>query len=108
MSAGEWGGNNVNACRDFGTDNGSSRGQNLALTDGLMRATFAYVEDCARRGWANPCRGAATHTFGFPDGPVLDSYMAVVSDSHYQSTLDDVYVHVVPWSEIPIVLSYTP
>ena len=28
----------------------------------------------------------------------LDSYMAVVSDSHYQATLDAVYVYLVPWS----------
>ena len=27
-------------------------------------------------------------------------------DSHYQSSLDDVYVHVAPWSEFPIVPSY--
>ena len=33
-------------------------------------------------------------------------YMTVVSDSHYQSTLDAVYVYVVPWSEFPIVPSY--
>jgi len=26
--------------------------------------------------------------------------------SHYQSTLDAVYVYVVPWSEFPIVPSY--
>ena len=31
-----------------------------------------------------------------------DSYMIVVSDSHYQSTLDAVYVDAVPWSEYPI------
>ena len=36
----------------------------------------------------------------------LDSYMTVVSDSHYQFTLDAVYVYVVPWSEFPIVPSY--
>ena len=29
-----------------------------------------------------------------------------ISDSHYQSTLDAVYVYVVPWSEFPIVPSY--
>ena len=34
------------------------------------------------------------------------SYMTVVSDSHYQSTVDAVYVYVVPWSEFPIVPSY--
>jgi len=28
------------------------------------------------------------------------------SASHYQSTLDAVYVYVVPWSEFPIVSSY--
>ena len=28
--------------------------------------------------------------------------MTVVSDSHHQSTLDAVYVDVVPWSEFPI------
>ena len=32
--------------------------------------------------------------------------MPVVSVSHYQSTLDAVYVYVVPWSEFPIVTSY--
>jgi len=32
--------------------------------------------------------------------------VTVVSDSHYQSTLDVVYVYVVPWSEFPIVPSY--
>jgi hypothetical protein len=32
--------------------------------------------------------------------------MTVVSDSHHQSTLDDVYVYVVSWSEFPIVPSY--
>ena len=32
--------------------------------------------------------------------------MSVVSDSHYQSTVDDVYVYVVPWSEFCIVPSY--
>jgi len=32
--------------------------------------------------------------------------MTVVSDSHYQSTLDAVHVYVVPWSEFPIVPSY--
>ena len=31
-----------------------------------------------------------------------------VSDSHYQSTLDAVYVYVVPWSEFPIVPSKAP
>ena len=31
--------------------------------------------------------------------------MTVVSDSHYQSTLDTVNVYVVPWSEFPIVPS---
>jgi len=31
--------------------------------------------------------------------------MTVVSDSHYQSTLDAVY-DAVPWSEFPIVPSY--
>ena len=31
--------------------------------------------------------------------------MTVVSDSHYQTTLDAVHVHVVPWSELLIVLS---
>ena len=36
----------------------------------------------------------------------LDSYMTVVSDSHYQSTLDAVYVYVVSWSEFPIVPSF--
>ena len=30
----------------------------------------------------------------------------IVSDSHYQSTLDAVYMHEVPWSEFPIVPSY--
>ena len=37
--------------------------------------------------------------FGFPEEPVqqdLDSYMTLVSDSHHQSTLDAVYVYVVP------------
>ena len=29
-----------------------------------------------------------------------------VCNSSYQSTLDAVYVHVVPWSEFPIVPSY--
>ena len=38
--------------------------------------------------------------------PVGDSYMTVVSDSHYQSTLDAVYVYEVPWSEFPIIPSY--
>jgi len=33
-------------------------------------------------------------------------YVAVVSDSRYLSTLDAVYVYVVPWSEFPIVPSY--
>ena len=28
------------------------------------------------------------------------------ADSHYQSTLDAVYVYVVPWTEFPIVPSY--
>ena len=32
--------------------------------------------------------------------------MTVVSDSHYQSTLDVVCVYVVPWSEFPMVPSY--
>jgi len=32
--------------------------------------------------------------------------MTVVSDSQYQSTLDAVYVYVVPWSEFPMVPSY--
>ena len=36
----------------------------------------------------------------------LDSYMTVVSNSHYRSTLDAVYVYVVPWPEFPIVPSY--
>jgi len=36
--------------------------------------------------------------------PILSC--AVVSDSHYQSTHDAVYVYVVPWSEFPIVPSY--
>jgi len=36
----------------------------------------------------------------------LDSYMTVVSDSHYQSTIDAAYVYAVPWSEFPIVPSY--
>ena len=31
---------------------------------------------------------------------------SIVSDSHHQSTLDAVNVHVVPWSEFPIVPSY--
>ena len=34
------------------------------------------------------------------------SHITFVSDSHYQSTLDAVYAHVVPWSEFPIVHSY--
>ena len=29
-----------------------------------------------------------------------------VSDFHYQSTLETVYVYVVPWPEFPIVPSY--
>ena len=33
-------------------------------------------------------------------------HMAVVSDSHHQSTLDAVYVCVGPWSEFPVVPSY--
>ena len=32
--------------------------------------------------------------------------MTIVSDSHYQSSLDAVYVYVVSWSEFPIVPSY--
>ena len=36
----------------------------------------------------------------------LDSYMTVVSDSHYQSILDAVYLYEVPWSEFPTVPSY--
>ena len=32
--------------------------------------------------------------------------MAVVFDSHYHSSLDVVYVYIVPWSEFPIVPSY--
>ena len=32
--------------------------------------------------------------------------MTVVSDSHYQSTLDAVYAYVVSWLEFPIVPSY--
>ena len=32
--------------------------------------------------------------------------MNVVPDSDYQSTLDAVYVYVVPWSEFLIVLSH--
>ena len=38
---------------------------------------------------------AAALTFGFPEEPVqrdLDSYMTVVYDSHYQSTLDVVCI----------------
>ena len=49
---------------------------------------------------------AAALTLQFPEKPVqrdLDSYMTVVSESHHQSTLDAVYVCVVPWSEFPIV-----
>ena len=30
----------------------------------------------------------------------------MISDLHYQSTLDAVYVYVVPWLEFPIVPSY--
>ena len=33
-------------------------------------------------------------------------HMPVVSDSHYQSTLDVVCVNAVPWSEFAIVPSY--
>ena len=50
---------------------------------------------------------AAALTCGFPEEPVtreLDSYMTVVYDPHYQSSRD-VHVHVVPWSEFPIVPS---
>ena len=43
-------------------------------------------------------RLARAHLPGAPP-----SYMTVVSDSHYRSTLDAVYVCVVPWSEFPIV-----
>ena len=34
--------------------------------------------------------------------------MTVASDFHYQSTLDDVCVCAVPWSEFPIVPAYPP
>ena len=34
-------------------------------------------------------------------------YVTGVSDSDYQSTLDAVYVYVVPWSELPVVPSYS-
>ena len=33
-------------------------------------------------------------------------FVTVVSESHYQSTLDAVYVYVMPWSEFPIVTSF--
>ena len=52
---------------------------------------------------------AVALTFGFPEEPIqpeLDSYMTVLSDPSYQSTLDAVYVYVVPWSEFSIVPSY--
>ena len=32
--------------------------------------------------------------------------MTVVSDSHYQSTLDTVYVYVVPWSSPPTLTTH--
>ena len=35
------------------------------------------------------------------------THMTDISDSHYQSTLDAVYVYVVPWSEFPFVPSYS-
>jgi hypothetical protein len=41
------------------------------------------------------------------ESPDLYSYTTVVSDSHYQSTLDAVYVYVVPWSQFPIVPSFS-
>ena len=34
-----------------------------------------------------------------------DGHASRVSDSHHQSTLDAVYVYVVPWSELHIVPS---
>ena len=43
---------------------------------------------------------------GLGFGVIRGLYMTVVSDSHYQSTFDAVYVYVVPRSEFPIVPSY--
>ena len=53
--------------------------------------------------------GATEVTPGFLEKPVtrdVNSYMTVVSGSHYESTLDAVYVYEVPWSESPIAPSY--
>jgi len=47
---------------------------------------------------------AAAQTFGFPAEPVQRDWGTY--DFSYQSTLDAVYVYVVPWSEFPIVPSY--
>ena len=53
---------------------------------------------------------AATRPGGAGSKPAGLRYAAslvrVVSDSHYLSTLDAVYVYAVPWSEFPIVPSY--
>ena len=46
------------------------------------------------------------HTANIRTLPPFDSYMTVVSDFRFQSTLEAVYVYVVPWSEFPIVPSY--
>ena len=52
---------------------------------------------------------ASLHGGVVPEEPVqrgLDLYMTAESDSDYQSTLDAVYVYVLPWLEFPIVVSY--
>ena len=60
------------------------------------------VQDSGFRG-----RGGGFRVQGSGFKILLDSYVTVVSESHYQSTLDEVYVYVVPWSEFPIVPSYS-
>ena len=56
--------------------------------------------------WSALRHQSGVNGVSFPVQRDLDSYKTFVSDSHYQATLDAVYVYLVPWSEFPIVPSY--
>ena len=67
----------------------------------LLASVGLTAQPGQRSAWAQS--SLAGPSSGDAWGPC---YTTVVSDSHYQSTLDAVYVYVVSWSEFPIVPSH--
>ena len=92
--------------RDFVTEDAQG-----TPTQSHISPSILLYEDKPSERLARASAGAGLRDASASERPRTEIWsrprpITLVSHSHYQSTLDAVYVYVVPWSEFPIVPSY--